>query len=466
VSSALEPPLTVIRGTRIVLPDLLGPASIHIAGGTIVRVASYEDTPEHADLVDLGDLIVSPGIVDTHVHVNEPGRTGWEGFETATCAAAAGGVTTLVDMPLNSIPATTTVRGLLAKREAADRQCHVDVAFWGGVVPGNTGELDGLIDAGVRGFKCFLVPSGVDEFPAVDESELRRAMPVLARRRATLLVHAESPAVIEAHAPEQPHAAPKDEASGRGAGLARPMQPYSAYLRTRPPEAEVEAIRMMARLASEFGVRTHIVHVAAAGAVEEIARAQDEGAPITAETCPHYLTFSAGEIADGATAFKCAPPIRGASDREALWKGLRRGVLGLVATDHSPAPPALKTPGDFLRAWGGIASLELSLAVVWTGASARGFGVGDLARWMSAATAALAGLSDRKGAIEAGRDADLIGWAPDAEFVVDPDSLQQRHKLTPYAGMRLRGIVQRTFLRGRSIWDRNQRATAPSGRLI
>jgi allantoinase len=452
--------LTVIRGTRIVLPDLLRPASIHIAHGTIVRIAAYEDAPEQADLIDLGDLVVSPGIVDTHVHVNEPGRTGWEGFETATCAAAAGGVTTLVDMPLNSIPATTTVRGLGAKREAADRRCHVDVAFWGGVVPGNTGELEGLIDAGVRGFKCFLVPSGVDEFPAVDEGELRRAMPVLARRGATLLVHAESPAVIRAHAGAE------QAPSRRGPGLSRPMQPYSAYLQTRPPEAEVEAIRMMVRLASEFGVRTHIVHVAAAGAVDELSRAQDEGVPITAETCPHYLTFSAGEIADGATAFKCAPPIREASDREALWEGLRRGVLSLVATDHSPAPPALRLPGDFLCAWGGIASLELSLSVVWTGARARGLGFGDLARWMSAATAALAGLSDRKGAIAVGRDADLIGWAPDAEFVVDPVSLQQRHKLTPYAGMRLRGIVQRTFLRGRSIWDGHQRAAAPSGRLL
>jgi allantoinase len=244
------------------------------------------------------------------------------------------------------------------------------------------------------------------------------------------------------------------------------MQSYSAYLRTRPPEAEVDAIRMMVRLASEFGVRTHIVHVTAAGAVEELAGAQAEGVPITAETCPHYLTFSAGEIADGATSFKCAPPIRQASDREALWEGLRRGVLGLVATDHSPAPPALKIPGDFLRAWGGIASLELSLPAVWTGARARGLGFGDLARWMSAATADLAGLSDRKGAIVAGRDADLVAWAPDAEFVVDPGSLHQRHKLTPYAGMSLRGIVQRTFLRGRSIWDRDRPAAAPSGRLL
>jgi allantoinase len=456
----MQAPLTVIRGTRVVLPDRVRPASILIAGGAIVRVAPHGETPEDADLIDVGDLVVSPGIVDTHVHVNQPGRTEWEGFETATSAAAAGGVTTLVDMPLNSVPATTTIRALAAKREAADGLCRVDVAFWGGVVPDNAGEIDGLIDAGVRGFKCFLVPSGVDEFPAVDERELRRAMPVLARRGATLLVHAESPGVIQA----QPGAEQAPRVGGPG--LAPSMQPYSAYLRTRPPEAEVEAIRMMARLASEFGVRTHIVHVAAAGAVEELARAQADGVPITAETCPHYLTFSAGEIADGATSFKCAPPIRDASDREALWEGLRRGVLGLVATDHSPAPPALKIPGDFLRAWGGIASLELSLSVVWTGARARGLGFGDLARWMSAATADLAGLSDRKGAIVAGRDADLVAWAPDAEFVVDPGSLHQRHKLTPYAGMPLRGIVHRTFLRGRLVWERNRPAAAPSGRLL
>jgi allantoinase len=453
-------PSTVIRSTRIVLPDLVRPASIHIAGGAILRVAPHDETPEHAELIDVGDLVVSPGIVDTHVHVNQPGRTEWEGFETATSAAAAGGVTTLVDMPLNSVPATTTVRALAAKREAADGLCRVDVAFWGGVVPDNAGEIDGLIDAGVRGFKCFLVPSGVDEFPAVDERELRRAMPVLARRGATLLVHAESPGVIRAQI--QPEQVPR----GRVPGLALAMQPYSTYLRTRPPEAEVDAIRMMVRLASEFGVRTHIVHVSAARAVEELAGAQAEGVPITAETCPHYLTFSASEIADGATSFKCAPPIRQASDREALWEGLRSGVLGLVATDHSPAPPALKIPGDFLRAWGGIASLELSLPVVWTGARARGLGFGDLARWMSAATADLAGLSDRKGAIVAGRDADLVAWAPDAEFVVEPRNLQQRHKLTPYAGMSLRGIVQRTFLRGRSIWDRERPAAAPSGRLL
>jgi allantoinase len=455
-------PLTVIRGTRIVLPDCVRPASIHIAGGAIVRVAPHGETPEHAELIDVGDLVVSPGIVDTHVHINQPGRTGWEGFETATAAAAAGGVTTLVDMPLNSIPATTTVRALTAKREAADGLCRVDVAFWGGVVPGNAGQLDGLIDAGVRGFKCFLVPSGVDEFQPVDESELRRAMPVLARRGATLLVHAESPGVIQAQIQKEQAARRRSS----GPALARAIQPYSLYLRTRPPRAEVDAIRMMVRLASEFGVRTHIVHVAAAGAVEELARAQAEGVPISAETCPHYLTFIAGEIPDGATSFKCAPPIRQASDREALWDGLRHGVLSVVATDHSPAPPALKIPGDFLRAWGGIASLELSLAVMWTGAKARGLGFGDLARWMSAATADLAGLSDRKGAIVAGRDADLIAWAPDAGFVVDPGGLQQRHKLTPYAGMSLRGIVQRTFLRGRSIWDRNQPAGAPSGRLL
>ena len=387
----------IIRSTRVVLPEGIRPASIHIADGRIVRVLGHDETGSAREIMDYGDFAISPGVVDTHVHINEPGRTEWEGFDTATRAAAAGGVTTLVDMPLNSVPATTSVAGLDAKRAAAGRGLHVDVAFWGGVVPGNTGEIEALIDAGVCGFKCFLVPSGVDEFPAVDEHDLREALPSLARRNVPLLVQA------------------------------------------------------------------------ASGAVDELALAQAAGVPITAETCPHYLTFAAEEIADGSTEFKCAPPIREASHRDALWDGLRRGVLGLVATDHSPAPPELKTPGDFMRAWGGIASLELSLAAVWTTAVARGFGLGDIARWMSAAPAALAGVSDRKGSIAPGRDADLVVWDPAAEFVVDPCSLQQRHKLTPYAGRRLRGMVRQTWLRGRLVWD-GERATstpgAPSGRLL
>src|SRR5581483_3202926 len=328
---------------------------------------------------------------------------------------------------------------------AARRGCHVDTAFWGGVVPGNDAELDPLIDAGVRGFKCFLVPSGVDEFPTVAEEDLRRALPTLARRHVPLLVHAELNARFR-------------PASGS-------PQSYACYLATRPPDAEVEAIRFMIRLAAEFGTRIHIVHVAASTAVDEVARARARGVPVTAETCPHYLTFAAEEIADGATAFKCAPPIRERSHRNALWTGLEAGMLDLIATDHSPAPPSMKCSGDFLRAWGGIASLELSLAAVWTEAAVRGLTPLQLARWMSAAPAALAGLSDRKGAIEEGRDADLVIWDPDGELMVDPSRLQQRHKLTPYAGRRLRGVVRKTFLRGEPVWDGGRLVRERQGRL-
>jgi len=326
----------------------------------------------------------------------------------------------------------------------------VDVAFWGGVVPGNSDRLEKLIDAGVRGFKCFLVPSGVDEFAAVSEADLREALPILARANVPLLVHAESPDRL----------AP---AAGTD---------YAAYLASRPVEAEVDAIRMMIRLADEFAVLTHIVHVAAEEAVVALSEAQAAGVPITAETCPHYLTFAAEEIPGDATIFKCAPPIREARHREALWQGLQRGVLGMIATDHSPSPPAMKVPGDFTRAWGGIASLDVALPAVWSGACGRGFSLQALSRWMSAAPAALAGLSDRKGAIAPGRDADLTAWDPDGEFVVDPCNLQQRHKQTPYAGRTLRGIVHKTFVRGRLVWDRERHLASqpipgePAGRLL
>ena len=437
----------------------------------ITPLARPEPVEGRADVLDFGDLVVLPGLVDTHVHINEPGRTAWEGFDTATRAAAAGGVTTLVDMPLNSIPATTTVAALEAKRAAARGQCHVDVGFWGGVVPGNDGELDALVDAGVRGFKCFLVPSGVDEFPCVREEDLRRAMPVLARRDVPLLVHAELPDLIRSAEVSRPT---KNEASTIDGESSARLQPsvYASYLASRPPEAEVEAIRLVVRLARAFGVRAHIVHVAAAEAVVEIERAKVEGVPITAETCPHYLTFAAAEIPDGATEFKCAPPIRNASHREALWEGLRRGALDLIATDHSPAPPGMKCPGDFMRAWGGVASLEVSLAAVWSGlartfspdAAGQEPGAGyreAIARWMSERPAALAGLGHRKGRIAQGLDADLIVWDPDAEFVVDPERLQQRHKVTPYANRRLRGRVVTTFVRGARVWD-HQSIVGPS----
>lgn len=443
----------VVSGARVVLPDGERAASIHIRDGIIVRIGARGDAPAGAEALDAGSLVVSPGIVDTHVHINEPGRAEWEGFVTATRAAAGGGVTTLVDMPLNSVPPTTTVAGLVAKRQAAAGQIHVDVGFWGGVVPGNDLQLTPLVDAGVRGFKCFLVPSGVDEFPAVDEADLRRILPIIAGCGAPLLVHAEwargTGLVLE----------PRDVPDGI-------RSRYTAYLATRPPEAETEAVRVMIRLAREFGARVHIVHVSAAGTVAELARARAEGVAITAETCPHYLTFAAGEVPDGATAFKCAPPIRDDTQRRALWDGLRARTLSLVATDHSPAPAVLKCPGDLFRAWGGVASLELSLAAVWSGARTRGFGVEDLARWMSAEPAKLAGLAGRKGTLEEGADADVIVWDPDAEFVVKAAHLRQRHKLTPYDGRTMSGVVTTTFVRGTRVWDQGRVIETPTGRLL
>ncbi|MBI3402390.1 MAG: allantoinase AllB [Acidobacteria bacterium] len=472
--------MLVIRSKRVILPEGERAASLHIDKGVIERVAPYgADDPTGSIVFNVPDQIVSPGLVDTHVHVNEPGRAEWEGFDTATRAAAAGGVTTIVDMPLNSIPATTTVAALRAKRESARAQCHVDVGFWGGVVPGNEGELDGLIDAGVRGFKCFLVPSGVDEFPAVDEAVLRRALPILARRKVPLLVHAEL-----GIADRGMRNADSGTLSNPHSALLNP-QSYATYLGTRPPAAEVEAIRLMIRLAGEFRVSTHIVHVSSAEGVDAIARAKSGWVPITAETCPHYLTFSAERIPDGATEFKCAPPIREASHREALWEGLDDGTIDMVVTDHSPAPPALKTPGNFTTAWGGIASLELALPAVWTAARARFLvqssqpgetdaevkgvsrpRVSDLSRWMSERPAALAGLSERKGRIVPGLDADLVVWDADIATTVDPARLKQRHKMTPYAGRMLFGRVITTFVRGERVWDKKKLVRAYGGSLL
>jgi allantoinase len=445
----------IVRGRRVVLPEGVRPAAIHIHEGRIVRISEDDEPSRDDEVYDAGALVVSPGIVDTHVHVNEPGRTEWEGFDSATRAAAAGGVTTLVDMPLNSIPATTTAKALDAKRAAASGQCHVDVAFWGGVVPGNGGSIDALIDSGVRGFKCFLVPSGVDEFPLVDEETLRNVLPTIARRRVPLLVHAELPAYIS-NLPDGPSRA------------------YAPYLASRPPRAEAEAVRLMIRLAAEHDADVHIVHVACAEVIDEIVAAKAAGIRITAETCPHYLTFTSDEIAEGATEFKCAPPIREPCHRDALWRGLETGALDLIATDHSPAPLGLKTSGDFASAWGGIASLELSLAAVWTALSRRrathggsvDVAIEQVSRWMSENPARLAGLAATKGRIAVGADADLCAWDPDAERVVDPRGLQQRHKLTPYAGRRLRGTVCTTFVRGRRVWDGGRLTGEPIGQLL
>jgi allantoinase len=439
----------VVRSERVVLPDAVRPAAIHIHDGRIVSLADYEDVPVGATMRDAGELMVLPGFVDTHVHMNDPGRPEWEGVEHATAAAAAGGITTVIDMPLNCIPSTTAVSALAAKRSALAHRCAVDVGFWGGVVPGNAGELSPLARAGVLGFKCFLAPSGVDEFEHVTEADLRGAMPVLASLGLPLLVHAELPAEL------------------RPADAARPRD-YGAWLASRPPVAEQRAIELMISLAAEYGTRVHIVHLASADALDTINDARRRGVPLSVETCPHYLTFAAEDIASGATAFKCAPPIRERVHRERLWQALADGHIDLIASDHSPAPASMKCldTGDFAAAWGGVASLQVAASAVATGAAARGLPVYRIAQWMSAAPARLAGLSGRKGAIVAGADADLVFWDADAKFIVNPSVLRHRHAVTPYAGMSLQGRARATMLRGVIVFEDDRLLSANSGRMI
>jgi allantoinase len=393
-----------------------------------------------------------PGIVDTHVHINEPGRTEWEGFSTATRAAAAGGITTLIEMPLNSIPATTTAAAFREKLAAAAGKLWVDVGFWGGVVPGNARELRPLWEVGVFGFKCFLVPSGVEEFANVTEADLRSALPELAKLKVPLLVHAELPGPIV-------QAAKKISGSD--------IRRYSTWLASRPRAAENEAIELVLKLAREFGARLHVVHLSSSDALSMLQQAKSKGQPLTVESCPHYLTFDAEDVTDGRTEFKCAPPIREKDNREKLWAALGDGTIDFIATDHSPCPPATKLleTGDFLGAWGGIAALELSLPAVWTEASSRGYAVPRLAEWLCNGPARLPGL-DRKGRISVGCDADFVIWNPDRRFSVDPAKLHQRHKITPYAGREFSGVVETTFLRGRKIFDRGEFSPSPLGQIL
>jgi allantoinase len=455
----------VIRGKKVVLPGSVVSAAIHIGGQTITSVSSYDSIPSNCGLIEIGDeSIVMPGLVDTHVHVNEPGRTDWEGFATATRAAAAGGITTLIDMPLNSIPPTTSVTGFKEKLAAAREKCYVDVGFWGGVVPGNTHELAPLFAAGVVGFKCFLVHSGVDEFPNVVEEDLRRALPELARLGAVLIVHAELPGPINRTGIPACHAA-------RGEGVPNEdvcPEKYETFLRSRPRAAENEAVELMIRLSKEFDARVHIVHHSSADALSMLHTAREEGVKITAETCPHYLVFTAEDIPDGATEFKCCPPIRERENREQLWSALASETIDMIVSDHSPCPPEMKLRenGDFLAAWGGISSLQLRLPIVWTEAKRRGFSIHDLTRWLCTAPAELVGLRQRKGTIAAGLDADLVIWSPAKQFKVDAEQLHHRHKLTPYEDMVLEGVVEKTFLRGRKIYDDGEFITGPQGILL
>jgi len=415
-----------IRSTRVLIDGDLRPATVMWSGGLITSVAPYDAFPP-GEVIDHGDLVVMPALIDSHVHVNEPGRTDWEGFATATAAARAGGVAVIVDMPLNSIPPTTSVASLtLKRRAAAAANLWADVAFWGGIVPGNAADLPGLSAAGVRGFKCFLVDSGVAEFPAIAIADLDAALMAAQVAGLPLLVHAESPDVIAAAPPPGPG--------------------YASYLASRPPEAETEAIAAVIAAARRTGGRAHILHLSAADALPSLAAARAEGVSVTVETCPHYLTLCAEELGDD-LAGKCAPPIRDSANREELWQGLADGIIDMVVSDHSPCPGDLKR-GGFHAAWGGIASLELRLPLVWTEAHRRGFGIADLARWMCTAPAGLAGIPS--GAITPGHRADLVVWDPDATVVVAPERLAQRHPITPYAGRSLQGRVLATIVRGGS----------------
>jgi allantoinase len=447
-------PEWIVRARRVITPEGERPAAIHIHNGVIAAVSDFDDVPSGSPVHEAGASVVMPGLVDTHVHINEPGRTEWEGFSTATQAAAAGGVTTLIEMPLNSVPATTSAWAFREKIAAAVGKLWVDVGFWGGVVPGNVPELRSLWDAGVFGFKCFLVASGVDEFAHVVESDLRAALPELVALGAPLLAHAEVPGPIEA--------------ALRNISPAQPASRYATWLTSRPSEAETDAIALLLRFADEFEANIHIVHLSSSGALPQLAQARTQGVPVSVETCPHYLTFIAEDIADGATEFKCAPPIRERANRERLWAALGDRTIDLIASDHSACPPAMKLreEGDFLRAWGGIASLQLSLPAVWTAARARGYALTHVARWMCSAPAHLAGIDHGKGAIAAGRDADLVIFNPDAQFRVDPVRLHHRHKLTPYAGHELTGLVEMTFLRGHKVFDRGEFSSAPMGRVL
>jgi allantoinase len=437
---------------QIVTPDSIRPGAVLVDNGKITAVCNQaEIPPDHRRLHCLGALL--PGLVDSHIHINEPGRTEWEGFATATRAAAAGGYTTLIDMPLNCLPATTTVAALEAKREAARGKCLVDWAAWGGISNFNAKDLEPLAHAGVRGFKCFLAEPGIDGFCRVDEAELRVALPHLARTGLPLLVHAELPEPLDRAAR---HVTSAD------------WRRYKTWLRSRPDEAEIAAIRLMIRLCREFNFHLHIVHLVTAQALDDIRQARAEGLPITVETCPHYLHFAAEKIPDGSTLHKCAPPIRSAENREQLWKALRNGAIDLIATDHSPCTPEMKRieEGSFATAWGGISSVSVALPVVWTGMRRHGFTLSDLARLLSQKPAQLAGLTCKKGSIAKGYDADFVVFDPDTEIIVTKEQLHTRHPISPYIGEHLFGTVIATYLRGNPVYTEGRFAESAQGREI
>jgi allantoinase len=428
----------VIKSNRIVLPDKVIGGYVLIQKGTITGITAHFPG-DFTKMIDVGDKFLLPGVVDPHVHVNEPGRTEWEGFDSATKAALAGGITTLVDMPLNSSPVTTTVSAFEEKLKAARKHLHTNCGFWGGIIPGNEREIEGLVDSGVLGFKAFLTHSGIDEFPNVKESDLEKSMPVIAKYDLPLLVHCELTGTLAESANDDPTS-------------------YQHYLSSRPKKWEDDAIALMIRLCEKFKTRVHIVHLASADSVLQISHAKERGLPLTVETAQHYLYFAAEEINDGQTIFKCAPPIREKENRTRLWQALIDGKIDFVATDHSPAPPLAKEleSGDFKKAWGGISSLQWALPILWTAAKQRQATIIDVCKWLCENPAKLLGRNFKKGKIQEGYDADLVVFDPNNLFKVSENSIHHRHKITPYLNHELFGIVEQTWLSGVKVFDKGQ----------
>ncbi|KAM9033568.1 allantoinase, mitochondrial-like [Sarcophilus harrisii] len=443
--------VTVVRSNRMVINDAVIPAEIVIVGGRIAQILPIGSRVQSQGekVLDAGNLVVMPGIVDSHVHINEPGRTAWEGFHSATRAAAAGGITTLVDMPLNCQPPTTTLDNFHSKLRAARRQCYVDVAFWGGLVPGNANDLRPMMEAGVPGFKCFLIDSGVKEFPHVGVQDLHVAMKELQGTDCVLLFHAEEELDV-----------------GKPVG-GEPSE-YSTFLASRPDAMEVKAIRTICELCLQYKVRCHIVHLSSAQALPIIQAARREGAPLTVETTHHYLSLEASEVPPGSTQYKCCPPIRSKKNQDQLWVALQKGDIDLVVSDHSPCTADLKhlDSGNFLQAWGGISSLQFGLPLFWTSARLRGFALPDVVRFMCTNPAKLSGLETHKGSLRPGHDADLVIWDPDKELEVNERMIQHKNKLTPYLGFRLLGEVFATVVRGNLVYLNGEFSPTPLGNLL
>ena len=438
---------TAIHSTRVITPEGVRKAAVLIADGKIVEVVNEIPAGDFT-VTNAGDYVIMAGIIDPHVHINEPGRTEWEGFDTATKAAIAGGITTVADMPLNASPVTTTAAAFEEKLKATNGQLHTHCGFWGGIVPGNTKEIAPMVEKGVLGFKAFLTHSGIDDFPNVTEEDLGKAMPVIAAYGLPLLVHCELSSRVS-HSP-----------------LA--TRHYPDYLASRPKKWEDDAIALMIRLCREYNCRTHIVHLSSADSIVQITKAKQEGLPLTVETGQHYLYFTSEEIKEGQTQFKCAPPIRERSNREQLWQALKDGIIDFVATDHSPAPPELKEndSGDFMKAWGGISSLQLALPVLWTAAAEHGSGLTELASWLCEKPSRLPGLQQEKGRIAKGYDADLVVWNPEASFTVTKEMIHHKHKTTPYLNKELFGVVEQTWLKGEKVFDDGKFLHLNKGKIL